>query len=81
MVKASYYKFEKDVEGGFRTYSLQSDAKLERLIHVSSLIRLGGLKFAPGPGGPAARNMCSGVTKLYYLSRDVYHSILSCCYE
>ena len=53
----------------------------ERLIHVSSLIRLGGLLFAPGPGGPARRQMRSGVTKLHYLSRDVHHSILACCFE
>ena len=55
--------------------------KQERLIHVNALIRLGGLRFAPGPGGPAGREMRSGVTKLHFLSRDVHHSILACCFE
>ena len=41
-------------------------------------VRLSGLKFAPGPGGPQDRQMRSGVTKLYYLSRDGHHSILAC---
>ena len=78
----SYYKLEAaGLEGGLRSYSLKGGKMQERLIHVSSLIRLGGLRFAQGPGGPADRSMRSGVTKLYYLSRDVHHSILACCFE
>lgn len=62
MVKASYYKLEATgLQGGLRSYSLQSGEKRERLIHVSSLVRLSGLKFAPGPGGPQNRQMRSGV--------------------
>ena len=72
---------ELGLEGGLRSYSLLEGKKQERLIHVSSLIRLGGLLFAQGPGGPAARQMRSGVTKLHYLSMDVHHSILACCFE
>ena len=53
VVRISYYKFAKEVEGGFRTYSLLDGQKRERIIHVSSLIRIQGLLFAPGPGGPA----------------------------
>ena len=82
VVKVSYYKLEAaGLEGGLRSYSLVGAKKHERLIHVSALIRLGGLRFAPGPGGPADRQMRSGVSKLYYLSRDVHHSILACCFE
>ena len=78
----SYYKLEgAGLQGGVRSYSLVGAKKQERLIHVSSLIRLCGLRFAPGPGGPADRQMRSGVTKLYYLSKDVHHSILACCFE
>ena len=55
VVRISYYKFAKEVEGGFRTYSLLDGQKRERMIHVSSLIRIQGLLFAPGPGGPAGR--------------------------
>ena len=81
VVKVSYYKLESaGLEGGFRSYSLMGAKKDERLMHVSALIRLAGLLVAPGPGGPAARTMRSGVTKLHYLSRDVHISILSCCY-
>lgn len=81
-LKVSYYKLQATgLEGGFRSYMLVGAKKQERLIHVSALIRLGGLRFAPGPGGPADRQMRSGVTKLYYLSRDVHHSILACCFE
>ena len=82
VVKVSYYKLEKaGLEGGLRSYSLLGAKKQERLIHVSSMVRLSGLLFAPGPGGPAARDMRSGVTKLHFLSKDVHNSILACCYE
>ena len=82
VVKVSYYKLESpDLQGGFRSYSLLEGKKHERLLHVSALIRMVGLLFAPGPGGPAARESRSGVTKLKYLSKDVHHSILACCYE
>ena len=70
-LQVSYYKLEAaGLEGGFRSYMLAGAKKQERLIHVSALIRLSGLRFAPGPGGPADRQMRSGITKLYYLSRD-----------
>lgn len=82
VVKISYYKLEnKDVEGGFRAYSLLSGTQHERMIHVSSLVRLQGLKFSPGPSGPQGRAMRSGVTRLFYLSRDAHNSIESTCYE
>ena len=55
-MKISYYKLERpDVEGGFRSYWLMEGDKQARMIHISSLIRLQGLLFSPGPGGPAGR--------------------------
>ena len=61
VVRISYYKLEKkDTEGGFRTYSLAEGKSHERMVHVNSLIRLLGLLFSAGPGGPAGCNMRSG---------------------
>ena len=82
VVKASYYKLERaNLEGGFRAYVLVEGKQHERLLHVSSLIRLKGLVFDKGPGGPADRALRSGVTKLYYVGSLLHNSILSCCYE
>jgi hypothetical protein len=82
VVKASYYRLEATgLEGGLRSYSLMGSKPQERLLHVSSLIRMAGLRFAPGPGGPADRAMRSGVTKLFYMNRDLHHCILACCFE
>eukprot|EP00966_Prymnesium_polylepis_P257580 5950579-Prymnesium_polylepis.1 len=84
VVRVSYYKLiHPNVEGGFRTYKLLDGKQLERMIHVSSLIRLQGLKFSQGPGGPAGRvpRSATGVEKIYYLSRDTDNNIQSCCYE
>ena len=86
VVRISYYKLVRsDVEGGFRSYELLEGKQLERMIHVSSLIRLRGLLFSQGVGGPAGHVPRSAVKgpKLYYLSRetDSSSSIQSCCYE
>eukprot|EP00966_Prymnesium_polylepis_P217336 5030093-Prymnesium_polylepis.1 len=83
VVKISYYKLIDKIEGGFRSYELLEGKQLERMIHVNSLIRLQGLKFSPGPGGPAGRvpRSADGKAKLYYLSRDTDNNIQSCCYE
>ena len=84
VVKISYYKLEKaEIDGGFRVYSAMEGKSQERMIHVSSLIKLGGLLFSPGPGGPAGRvsRGAEKTGKRHYLSRDTHHSILSCCYE
>ena len=86
-MKISYYKFRAESEGGFRTYLLLAGKQQERLIHVNSLIRLKGLLFSQGPGGPAARvprsfaAAAAAGQQLKYLSRDVNNSILACCYE
>ena len=44
-----------------RKYSLKEE---ERMIAVSSLIRLSGLRFSPAAGGPAGRELRSGVKKI-----------------
>ena len=80
-MRISYYKFAKEVEGGFRTYSLLDGQKRERMIHVSSLIRIQGLLFAPGPGGPAGRVNRREKERIYYLSRDTHNSIEASYYE
>lgn len=81
VVRASYFKFERDVEGGFRKYWLMEGAQLERLIHVSSLIRVAGLEFSPGPAGPAGRVNRREAVKYYYLSRDTHNVIEASCSE
>lgn len=76
VVKISYFKLEsKKLEGSFRTYPLLSGKEQERMVHVSSLVRLQGLKFSQGPGGPQGRSMRSGVTKLYYFGQDAHNSV------
>ena len=79
VVKIHYFKLESAVaEGGMRKYSLKEE---ERMIAVSSLIRLSGLRFSPAAGGPAGRELRSGVTKFYFLGRDTHHAIEACCVE
>ena len=67
VVRISYYKLAATVEGGFRKYWLMDGKKQERMIHVSSLIRIQGLMFSPGPGGPAGRVNRREIVKMYYL--------------
>ena len=82
VVRMSYYKLEKkDVEGGFRKYSLMGGKAQERMIHVSSLIRIHGLLFSPGPAGPAERVNRREAVQYYYLSRDTHNAIEASCYE
>ena len=44
-------------------------------IAVAPLLRLRGLKFAAGPGGPACRSLRSDITSLNYLSSDIHNTI------
>ena len=84
VVRISYYSLiNPDVEGGFRSYKLLEGKQLERWIHVSSLIRLQGLMFSQGPGGPAGRipRSADDKAKMYYRSRESDNSIQSCCWE
>jgi len=83
VVRISYYKLiNPNLAGGFRSYKLVEGKQQER-IHVSSLIRLQGLRFSPGPGGPADRfpHSAAGKDNVYYLRRETDNSIQSCCYE
>lgn len=55
VVKAKWLKLEKaDCEGGLRAYSLL-DAEV--LLVVNHTVRLAGLRFADGKGGPAGREL------------------------
>ena len=44
---------ESNIADGLRKYLLVGGKGQERMVHVSSLVRLKGLMFSPGPGGPA----------------------------
>ena len=46
------------------TYTL---LEAETLIIVNHMVRLAGLRFSPGPGGPADRQLRSAREKLYLL--------------
>ena len=65
------------VEGGLRSYSLLQE---ERMIHVSSMIRLRGLQWHWGAAGPAGRELrrlhsrCNA-TKLNYINKDTHSSL------
>ena len=70
------------MEGGFRAYS-KLDAEV--LLVVNTTVRLKGLQFAAGKGGPADRVTKSmaketeAMGKLFYISRDTHHNIEACC--
>ena len=63
------------------TISRPHVVKEERMIAVSSLIRLSGLHFSQAAGGPAGRTLRSGVTDFHFLGRDTHHAIEACCVE
>ena len=55
VVKAQWLKLEKkECEGGLRAYSLLDG---EVLLVVNHTVRLGGLQFAQGKGGPQGREL------------------------
>ena len=55
VVKVKWLKLEKKVEEGrLRAYSVL-DAEI--LLVVNHMVRLGGLRFADGPGGPQGREL------------------------
>jgi hypothetical protein len=80
VVKAQWLKLEKkDCEGGLRAYSLL-DAEI--ILVVNHTIRLAGLQFANGKGGPQGRELRGkkeATAKWLYISRDTQHSIEACC--
>ena len=83
VVKAQWLKLEsKSVEGGLRSYTLL-DAEV--LLVVNHTVRLAGLQFSKGPGGPAERVTKSAAKaaeargKLFYIGRETHYSIEACC--
>ena len=93
VVKAQWLKLEnKDLEGDMRSYTLL-DAEVTLV--VNHMVRLTGLQFSAFKGGPqswelrgvlqapkGAQGHATGKkagAKLYYISREIDHSILACC--
>ena len=80
IVKAQWLKLkEKNGEGGRRSYTLL-DAEVHLV--VNHTVRLSGLRFDPAKGGPAGRVLRGrkeAAAKIYYISRETHHSLLSCC--
>ena len=83
VVKAQWFKLEsKRVEGDLRSYSLL-DAEV--LLVVNTMVRLGGLRFDDGKGGPSGRvtksmaKVAEGRGKLYYFGKESHISIEACC--
>ena len=63
VVKAQWLRLEqRECEGKLRSYTL---LEAETLIIVNHMVRLAGLRFSPGPGGPADRQLRSAREKLY----------------
>ena len=57
VVKAQWLRLEqRECEGKLRSYTL---LEAETLIIVNHMVRLAGLRFSPGPGGPADRQLRS----------------------
>ena len=61
-----------------RSYTLLA---AETLIIVNHMVRLAGLRFSPGPGGPADRQLRSAREKLYYIGLQTHYSLEACCSE
>ena len=82
IVKAQWLKLkEKSGEGGRRSYTLLDG---EILLVVNTMVRLSGLQFDKGKGGPAGRELRTpkglkeSAAKVYYISRETHHSLLAC---
>ena len=54
------------------------------MLVVNHIVRLSGLRFSDGKGGPQQRELRSVIEagpKLLYISRETHHSIEACCDE
>ena len=80
VVKAHWLRLEqRECEGKLRSYTL---LEAETLIIVNHMmVRLAGLRFSPGPGGPADRQLRSAREKLYYIGLHTHYSLEACCSE
>ena len=79
VVKAQWLRLEqRECEGKLRSYTL---LEAETLIIVNHMVRLAGLRFSPGPGGPADRQLRSAREKLYYIGLQTHYSLEACCSE
>ena len=76
VVKAQWLRLEqRECEGKLRSYTL---LEAETLIIVNHMVRLAGLRFSPGPGGPADRQLRSAREKLYYIGLQTHYSLEAC---
>ena len=66
---------QRECEGKLRSYTL---LEAETLIIVNHMVRLAGLRFSPGPGGPADRQLRSAREKLYYIGLQTHYSLEAC---
>ena len=69
---------QRECEGKLRSYTL---LEAETLIIVNHMVRLAGLRFSPGPGGPVDRQLRSAREKLYYIGLQTHYSLEACCSE
>jgi len=72
VVPATWYCLEQISERGYR---LMTE---ERLIPVSTTVRLKGIKFSNTQGGPQEREL-RGRSNLLFLSEDMHNAILAAC--
>ena len=72
MVPAQWYWLEQISERGYR---LMSE---ERLIPVSTTVRLKDIQFSRSQGGPQEREL-RGRSNLEFLSEDMHNAILAAC--
>ena len=83
VVKASWLKLnDASCEGGFRSYTLLDAEVLLVVNHME--VRIAGLQFSAGKGGPANRTLRgmpkeAGAKLLYIVSKDTHHAIMGSC--
>ena len=79
VVKVQWYKYEEENNTALtRAYRLMPG---ERVIPVSVLLRLVGLRFDDGPAGPQQRTLRSGSTACKHLGSDTLNVIMNCMSE
>ena len=79
VVKVQWYKYEEENNTDLtRAYRLMPG---ERIIPVNVLLRLVGLRFPDGPGGPQQRTLRSGSTACKHLGSDTHNVIMNCISE
>ncbi|EOD31043.1 hypothetical protein EMIHUDRAFT_203121 [Emiliania huxleyi CCMP1516] len=77
VVKAQWLRLEqRECEGKLRCSRPRRSSSW-----VNHMVRLAGLRFSPGPGGPSDRQLRSAREKLYYIGLQTHYSLEACCSE